>query len=1133
MKFRIISIFSILVLSISVFSCTDDLLYDPAEIGDGESAIIAEISFTPLVATLSRSVQGGESGDAIRDMNSICVLVYKQNGELFNKYYFDSSQYTLQPNTDNPSDTPGSASSDGQHRAEEETVKATVKIKNLPYGYYRMYAVANVPASELSDAVVADIENVRNISLQWNLGNVAANSQMFGYFSDDNKSAGFEAPVLAVNRPDMTLQAWIKRAASKVTVAFDGTLLKDGVEIFIKSVKIKDIPENCFLGKDNPFNPDIADETGSDVSEHEVKLISDPGQEMTYYPDGIDDKSTIEASQYTESWPGYVSNKHPINGYDQTVVNNQDITDAEKLTRLHSENIKALYFYENLQGKGTKGTPTDKRQQVTEGHKVQGIVSYPGGIDPTNIAWKDAKRYGSYIEVQAYYKSNNTTEGEGPITYRFMLGKDAHLDYNAERNHHYKLTLRFNGWANDVDWHIDYRKDKPKLRFPHPFYISYLYGQNSMIPLEFDAPKDVAITKITAKIEHNHWWPMDCDYSASLSLNKTDLNSVIASQPDNTYYDEYFRYVQNAEIDHDVWNGFLSLKKPKNLLVLPEPNPLLDFSIPSQLNRVHFETSGLGFREYSGDEVKISTTPYYGAADDDKMHVSWDNGTYYVKVPIWTRARQMITRTGYTGSNPYNAYYREAAVNVKVELSDGTVLDSRNPDDVGKLPSAYNNIQVKQVRRLVNPTGVYRSKSNSSSFHVVLKVLKSDDDVNFTDLKSDGPWRAYVIADTEANSNTGEGGFVSLSTDVPTTTTSNYTFEYRNKVRTRKALEGLGGSKMDFYIDFKGTAVKPRYAIVRVEYNYCSCYHLIFIRQGYEADDTFGDGRKWCAGNNITQNEVATNPLDEGSLFRFGNWTGIKSESNVNKFTTRLVTPNTFSANVGTNLKLTDGTTKNFSQIDWSDPNGNTFPKPAGRRVATLADYYSLAPKPDQLGDDTFVENFHIKTGYGVCYGDGATATATSVADAFGYNEGGAASVKGMRGCFAYDVETGANLFFPLGNSGYGHRKASLNSLQGVLRYSSAPRWGYFDAVTTDQSKNYGIYKFGVFDAPLFFDVFRSNGAIYWIDTQTTGTDDDGSQRGFVGWDINYSTYDFKGITRNNVYGDSGADACFVRCIEE
>lgn len=104
------------------------------------------------------------------------------------------------------------------------------------------------------------------------------------------------------------------------------------------------------------------------------------------------------------------------------------------------------------------------------------------------------KKYGSYIEVKAYYKSGNEKEGEGEITYRFMLGKDAALDYNAERNHHYKLTLKFKGWANDVDWHIDYRKEpETKLRFPHPFYISYLYGQTAMIPLEFDAPKDVKI----------------------------------------------------------------------------------------------------------------------------------------------------------------------------------------------------------------------------------------------------------------------------------------------------------------------------------------------------------------------------------------------------------------------------------------------------------------------------------------------------------------------------------------------------------------------------------------------------------------------------------------------------------------
>lgn len=34
------------------------------------------------------------------------------------------------------------------------------------------------------------------------------------------------------------------------------------------------------------------------------------------------------------------------------------------------------------------------------------------------------------IVVKAYYKSGNEKEGEGEITYRFMLGKDAALDFD-------------------------------------------------------------------------------------------------------------------------------------------------------------------------------------------------------------------------------------------------------------------------------------------------------------------------------------------------------------------------------------------------------------------------------------------------------------------------------------------------------------------------------------------------------------------------------------------------------------------------------------------------------------------------------------------------------------------------------
>lgn len=1105
-------------------SCEDDPILDSGIIGDGEAVISAEVSFKPLVSALnSRAVEGGTSGKTISEINNLHIFVYDQTG----------STLIQDISVEDPiigTNTATSSDADKSNQAESETKKASFRVA-LPYGKFKIYAVANVAETDLTDENIASETALKNINLNWH-DDIADNGEMFGYFTTEDKSAGFEAPVITVDKPALKLRAWLKRAASKVTVAFDGTGLKDGVEIFIKSVQIKDIPSTCYLGKYNPYNPyssdsstesnieDNTDQPSTQQSEGEIILISDPNEIITYYPDGITGQANLSSDDYDQNWPGYISKAHPINGYDQEIVNNSGLSTEEKLNRLHSENTNALYFYENMQGLGKEGTPTDKRQQVADQHVTDKIVSYPNGVDPTNIAWKDAKKYGSYIEVQAYYKSHDEQEGEGPITYRFMLGKDTQLDYNAERNYHYKLTLKFKGWANDVDWHIDYKKERPKLRFPHPFYISYLYGQTAMIPLEFEAPQDVTIKSITATITHNHWWPMDCSYA----YNE-------AGQPTNLYND-YYRYVGSTTIQHQPWNGFLSLTKPKNLLVLPEPSHIPDFSAPSMLNQNHYETSkDMKTRTYSGSKVQISTKPLYQAINDNDIHVSWDNGTYYVKVPIWTRARQMITRTGYTGSNPYNAYYREAAVNIKVELSDGTTLNSGNLGDVGKLPSGqYGDIQVKQVRRLVNPKGVYRDADNNASFHAVLKVLENDNDATFTNLKSDGPWRAYVIIDSQADDETGKRGFVTLRAGKPSTTSSSYTFEYRDKVLTRDALEGTHDSEMDFWIDFEPTTpTNPRYAIIRVEYNYCSCYHLIFVRQGYDADDTFGNGIKWCTGNSIDQNTIADNPLQEGSLFRFGNWNGIISESNVNSFgNKRLIVPNDFSKNDGSSLKLTNGTTVAWKDITSKDPNNSKFDQPGGnRRVATLADYNTLAPLPEKIDDDEYVEAFPIKTDYGVCYGDGAIETASTVAEAFGYNENGKRSTKGMRGCFAYHVETGGNLFFPIGNSGFGHRKANLNGLQGVLRYNCASRWGYFDAVASP------IYKFGVFDAPLFLDIFRSNGALYWINEGTTGKYYDNTDVTYVGWDMNYSTYDFAGLIYANVYKTgNGADACFIRCIE-
>ena len=91
--------------------------------------------------------------------------------------------------------------------------------------------------------------------------------------------------------------------------------------------------------------------------------------------------------------------------------------------------------------------------------------------------------------MHAFYVSiNDKKVGRGPIKYRFMLGKDVITDYNAERNHHYKLTLKFKGYANDADWHIEYEEPEPGIEVPNPYYISYLYNRTMNLPVKINVP---------------------------------------------------------------------------------------------------------------------------------------------------------------------------------------------------------------------------------------------------------------------------------------------------------------------------------------------------------------------------------------------------------------------------------------------------------------------------------------------------------------------------------------------------------------------------------------------------------------------------------------------------------------------
>ena len=141
-------------------------------------------------------------------------------------------------------------------------------------------------------------------------------------------------------------------------------------------------------------------------------------------------------------------------------------------------------------------------------------VTFPDGNKPDDEGYRDGKPCGTYIEVEGYYISNTVANpGKGRIVYRFMLGKDTERDYNAERNFHYKFTLRFRGYANDVDWHIEYDEDKG-IYAPNPYFISYLYDHEMMLPLKI---KGKPVGKLKAEIVENNWGPHEAAASSNIT----------------------------------------------------------------------------------------------------------------------------------------------------------------------------------------------------------------------------------------------------------------------------------------------------------------------------------------------------------------------------------------------------------------------------------------------------------------------------------------------------------------------------------------------------------------------------------------------------------------------------------------
>lgn len=1125
-------------------SCTDDFPYQIGDIPEGEGQLSATLTFTP--AAVSELGVTRTPGNALNDINSLCVLVYSQSGKLIKPYSFTSDKLTI---TDYFVDTDKDFVNEGNrpHAAQDTTKRATVTLKDLPYGIYKIYAVANM--NNLLNEYAEEIENeatLKTIPLTWSFDPDKPNNQMFGYFTttDNMQSKGFDAPHISFVKPNTEIHAWLKRAASKVTIAFDPSGLKQGVSIYIKNVTIRDIPKQCYLGAEN--TPDNSNqlwnhlETPFDAPELNKQSEFEPYTRLEYDSDGIitdPDKHTGTAKT-----DGFVL---------------QNVSRTAIPENAHTPWAQALFFYENNQqpyyNNATEGKGEEEKKKYDK-RQESDVVGDPIRDDDGDKDYKDRIPYGTYIEVEAYYISRNAEQvGEGAIKYRFMLGKNVTNDYNAERNHHFKLTLGFNRWANNPDWHIDYEQPTPGIQVQPTFRVSYLYHQKSVLPIRILGK----CKKLTVKIVENNWAPYD-----STSTNQWKVPpTVVPSNPATYQFEWNLAAFLNPE--YMVGNkprtefGFLALHLPditQTTIITGEYGKTQNDALiahyeeyqegirtfdENDLTPITDENGDLRYDEEGEVMSKTESSEDKHASENDKYQVipvMDDNGNKVdnevtLLLPVWTRAKSLIGTSGFSGNNPYEGFERKAKLEIKAEYDDNTII------------TEY--VDVLQVKRIVNPKGVWRAHDRTEPFYVtLLESENSNDRSNFKPFESEGEWTAYIEGKTNA-----AGFSLSKSPDTDGYTT------YSTKNGTE--IHGYTGSQIKFTINF-GAAVgenESECAIVKILYHGNQCLHKILVRKGYNNPIKIGN-YSWssfslyqatrvsgtAANNNEVFNAVLTkNPLMLGSMFRRGRQDkGIFVSNNMQEDLGPFMPPGNRAFEIG------KGTPNNWAKETWIQigyrddrdvtSTSTTDGREKGSPNYTLGKFTAdgrtyKVPTCEQFQDLTN----HCELGFGVFYGSAATEPATTADEAYGlidpYNEGLFNSKMGMRGVIAYEKENGNQIFFPMGKYGTGRRNNFVMSgvNAGVLRYGDVD---YLLTIFGVQGDTYGNLNNNLY-RPIPYNLKVQSGNVYWIDTYKAAGDYrtvDGQNYHLtyscLGWDMNYFNFDFNPYTSNNY-----RDACPIKLV--
>ncbi len=1114
------SIFSMVIALLIACGCADDrYLFGDRDLGDGEAMLTAEISFKNYTPALTRT-----PGKELNGIENLFVFIYKENGTLVTIKEYQNPD--IVENKVPPSDGQG-VDVNGDGELTLPTSKTTLKDIKLPYGKYQIYAAANIRgdyATALKDpeGVAKTADGLKSFKVKWDSNNIGNDDQMFGFFMEmsasdkaPSSSTGFGPNTITINKPNVQVGAWLRRLASKVTVAYDASGLNQGVWVYIKNVTVHDIAAECYLGQNN--SPDNADKllnrrTGPDNQPDATYTPSVANTRITYPGDptaNIYDKSQSGIELYN----GLVTpdNKPILRGSD------------------HSANADALFFYENMQGdfqNETNKTDYDKRQ--LKGQVGNNIREDDGkGND-----YKDRVKNGTYVEVEAYYISiNPDNPSQGPIKYRFMLGKDITYNYNVERNYHFKLTLGFKGWANQPDWHIDYDIPDPNLEVP-PFYrVSYLYQTKSSLPVKISKN----CKSLRVDIIENNWAPTHPNtlQFPSGTVSEDDMNATYQFMWNRAAFDNYYSSLTTIEgISVPVntkmpWLGFLALNMPKadDVAQLPTTVPEETPANPATGTPAKYYSYRQGalaqnkLKEFYDTEYGQGSQGYslflkekgeleLGGEDKHPGNCplnSWsvvpvDDGTdkenRIVMVPLWTRAKTMIELSGFSGNNPYEYFVRKATLKVTAVFDMGDAPDRELTEYV----------TVLQEPRIVNPKAIWRKGgSGASDFHVVLMTAKnSNQQSDYTPLKSDGEWTAYV----ETGSN------VSLSTSSTTLGE-----EKEGKIY------GKTGSNIDFNINISGDG----YAIVDVLYHSNNCTHKIFICQGYEGTQSLG-GKEWSnftlesateSGTANVYNAIETkNPMILGSMFRRGRITEGILETNNNR--------SNFGPfqNPGTRtFDLTGGTSKSW--VNLGCEGNKTNPTPMGTFRINGVNY-----KVPELADFNQLKA-NCEFAFGIMYGEGATETSDNYKTATGFCSSDQDPNKGVRCVIAYDAKRGTDhqIVFPLGKDGFGRRPQQYYDsgaggdvdANGMLLYSTV--WRPLTGDKPNSSGGGNVFR------PVPYNMKITPGAVFWLNNRVEG--------GYLGttvpgptmsWDINYFNYDFNSFDSSNT---NYQDACPIKLIKE